>query len=319
MILMNSRRFERTGGRLAVALSLCCCALGFLSGCKSNKSADATPAAQQPPDAIPQGGIPLGMKSGSQFYNLITDLDCAIKVRSLVQDSDGNIVSASGVQLTCDGQQIKLTVGKIEDNWLETADFGRFMVKPLYTLAVFATPDQDRKLKSFLAPNANLFYASLHGDIARVKSLLDAKVNVNAKDPDGNTALILACRNRKLDAVRALLASGADVNAKGEGDTTALISLLDGTSLSDIDVTRVLLAANADVNARKRDGTTALMEASEYGNIEVVNALLAAGANVNARSERGDTALKLATKNHKSDTVQILQSAVTGGKKRQDH
>ena len=61
------------------------------------------------------------------------------------------------------------------------------------------------------------------------------------------------------------------------------------------------------------------MEASEYGNIEVVNALLAAGANVNARSERGDTALKLATKNHKSDTVQILQSAVTGGKKRQDH
>jgi ankyrin repeat protein len=61
------------------------------------------------------------------------------------------------------------------------------------------------------------------GDLARVKSLIAAKADVNAKDEYGLTALILASMGGHLDVVRALLAAKADVNAKSNHGGTALI------------------------------------------------------------------------------------------------
>jgi uncharacterized protein len=68
-----------------------------------------------------------------------------------------------------------------------------------------------------------LLEASAAGDLSRVKTLLAAKTNVNAKDQHGYTALIVASSNGYLEVVRALLAEGADVNAEGAGGFTALV------------------------------------------------------------------------------------------------
>ena len=52
------------------------------------------------------------------------------------------------------------------------------------------------------------------GDPAAVEALLDRGADVDAKDIDGRTALMLAIQNGHLDVVKALIAKGADVNAK---------------------------------------------------------------------------------------------------------
>jgi ankyrin repeat protein len=67
-----------------------------------------------------------------------------------------------------------------------------------------------------------LLEASAAGDLSRVKTLLAAKYNVNAKDVHGYTALILASFDGHLEVVRALLAAGADVNAKAFNGETAM-------------------------------------------------------------------------------------------------
>jgi uncharacterized protein len=318
MILLKARHFGQVHRRYSVVVSLCCFALAVTSGCKPRKSTEATPARQQSQGAVPQGDIPVGVKSGAQSYDLLTDVDCDLKFRSISQDSDRNIVAASGVELICDGQPIKLVDGKIKDNGLETADFGRFMVKPLYTIAILVTPDQDSKLKSALAPNADLCSASEFGYISRVEALLAAKVDVNARNCEGSsTALMLASEEGNLEVVQALMAAGANVNARDDGNYTALIRMLAGWNPEKIKIFDILLEAGASVNARGSDGTTALMQAScNRDEIEVVRALLAAGADVNVVRENGDTPLKLASGNGNGEIVQLLKSAVPAAKRK---
>ena len=65
--------------------------------------------------------------------------------------------------------------------------------------------------------------ASQQGHLDVVQALLAKGADVNAKDNDGATALMLASQNGHLDVVQALLAKGADVNAKANDGVTALI------------------------------------------------------------------------------------------------
>jgi ankyrin repeat protein len=61
-------------------------------------------------------------------------------------------------------------------------------------------------------------------DTRAVNALLDHGANVNAKDPDGNTLLMLvsACDDASPDTVKRLIAGGADLNAKNPRGETAL-------------------------------------------------------------------------------------------------
>ena len=66
--------------------------------------------------------------------------------------------------------------------------------------------------------------------------------------PAGDTALMLAARTGKTDAVRLLIESRADVNAKENwGGTTALMWAV---AERHAEAARLLIAAGADVNAR---------------------------------------------------------------------
>jgi hypothetical protein len=135
----------------------------------------------------------------------VQGVNCKVSGQAFRQDAYGNI-AADGARLVCDGQVVRLvsdklgnacmSTGKVCDAWLETVDFGRLTVKqmpPLNYIALFATAQQNRRLKKFLAPNADLLSASVFGDITRVKSLPAAKVDLNVRGDQGRTALMLAC------------------------------------------------------------------------------------------------------------------------------
>ena len=87
-------------------------------------------------------------------------------------------------------------------------------------------------------------HAAFGGHIETVETLLDAGVDVNAKDDDGATSLMYSLLVR-----------------------------------ADADLVKLLLDAGADVSKKSNDGWMALMLAEEDGHTEVVELLKQAGAN----------------------------------------
>ena len=74
------------------------------------------------------------------------------------------------------------------------------------------------------------------GDIDAVRLLLDRGADVNARDGDGRTALMLACYSDTYaaDVVRLLIERGADVNARTpSGDTAASLAAARGGAIAD--------------------------------------------------------------------------------------
>ena len=73
------------------------------------------------------------------------------------------------------------------------------------------------------ALSAALVAVARWGDAKAVRLLVDRGADVNARDADGRTALMLACNSDtlSLDVVKLLIARGADVNAKTPAGQTA--------------------------------------------------------------------------------------------------
>jgi ankyrin repeat protein len=72
-------------------------------------------------------------------------------------------------------------------------------------------------------PDDLLFDAARRGDVARLQAQLAAGVNINAQNPKGFTALVLASYDDHLDAAKFLLEAGADPNLQDVTGNTALM------------------------------------------------------------------------------------------------
>jgi ankyrin repeat protein len=136
-----------------------------------------------------------------------------------------------------------------------------------------------------------------------LRALVQKKVDVNAAEPDGTTALHWAAYRDDLDSVDLLLRAGAKVNAATDLGVTALYNAAQNGNIA---VVNRLLAAGADPNLALLSGETALMIASRAGKTAVVDALTAKGANPNARGTRGQTALMWAAAQGHADVVKAL-------------
>jgi uncharacterized protein len=139
------------------------------------------------------------------------------------------------------------------------------------------------------AADAKLAQAVKAGDKATIRTLLEQKVDVNAPEVDGTTALHWAVRSDDTDLVDRLLRAGANVKAANRyGITPLYLASVNGNAA----VIERLLNAGADANAVSTEGETALMTASRTGNVAAIKVLLARGADVNAKENwHGETAL----------------------------
>ena len=139
------------------------------------------------------------------------------------------------------------------------------------------------------AQDLRLADAVKNGDREAVRSLLEAKADVNARQPDGSTALHWAAHWEDLETADLLIRAGANVNAANEYGVTPLA--LAATN-RNAPLVEKLLQAGANPNAASWTGERPLLTAANAGSIEVVNGLLAHGADVNAQEpRRGQTAL----------------------------
>jgi ankyrin repeat protein len=149
--------------------------------------------------------------------------------------------------------------------------------------------------------------AAMQGNQDAVRSLLKQKVDVNAPQGDGTTALHWAAYRDDPEMVKLVLAAGA--NAKATTREGAITPLLMACQNGNAAMIETLLKAGSDANAVKTNGTTPLMMAAASGNADAVKMLLAHGANVNAKeSAHGQTALMFSAALNRAAVIKALMA-----------
>jgi ankyrin repeat protein len=142
------------------------------------------------------------------------------------------------------------------------------------------------------------------GSADAVRALLKQKVDVNAAEADGTTALHWAAHASSLELTQLLLRAGAKVNAVNRYGVAPLRLAVENGSAA---VVQALLAAGANPNATLPSGESVLMTAARTGDPATIKALIARGANVNAVEElQGETAVMYAALENHAAAVTVL-------------
>jgi ankyrin repeat protein len=160
-----------------------------------------------------------------------------------------------------------------------------------------------------------LLAAALNNHLTLVKQLLEIGGDVNTKDKQGMTALMVASGSGRTDAkdlplVQALLDGGADPNAVSlQGITSLSSAALAGRAAT----TRMLLAHHANINSQRGGLISPLLTLAvtrtpfpQEDARGTVIALLDGGAQINAQDKRGQTALLQALFGRRTDLARLL-------------
>lgn len=123
-----------------------------------------------------------------------------------------------------------------------------------------------------LTPDDRLLAATATGDLAGIADALAAGADVDARDPQGRTALLVAAQADQPGAFSALVDAGADVDLQDDRlDNPFLWAGAEGR----LEIIRLANEAGADPAISNRYGGVAIIPASERGHVEVVRYLLA--------------------------------------------
>ena len=199
----------------------------------------------------------------------------------------------------------------------------------------------------FLAKKSNpmpeLHIAAAGADLKKLESIIAKGVDINIKDPYGQTALfpVLAVDkepNEKIDFINRMISSGADINStinltgipfsvldvsieyNNDPKVITLIRKQGGKHASiwgaaaggDIKSVGKFLFNGANVSGTNVDKTTPLHFASHYGNKETAELLINKGADVNAKDIDNKSPLDFAIKGNQLETADLLRKH--GGK-----
>jgi ankyrin repeat protein len=113
--------------------------------------------------------------------------------------------------------------------------------------------------------------AAAAGDVGLIRRLLAAGADVDARDDEGRTPILVATVARRTEAVRVLIEAGADVDIRD--DSLANPFLYAGAE-GLLEILRIVNEAGADPAITNRFGGVALIPASERGHVETVRYLL---------------------------------------------
>ena len=161
------------------------------------------------------------------------------------------------------------------------------------------------------APQADgmtaLHWAAYQDDVALARLLVQAGAKVTAASRYGVTPLSLACTNGNAAMVEMLLKAGADPNLPLPGGETPLMTAARTGTLA---VVKALVARGVSVDSKdERRGQTALMWAAAEGHAAVVQSLIDADADFRMRVPSGFTPLLFAVREGRTDVVRVLLKA----------
>lgn len=164
-------------------------------------------------------------------------------------------------------------------------------------------PEMCRELYS-ITP---LQVAASYKNLALVSALLDAKAEIDAKDDNGNNALLTAAFYGNTDVIGLLIKAGASVNSENNMQQKALI-LAAGQGL-EAEAT-FLIDSGADINAENIDKKSPLIVATTASSLATVKMLIAKGASVNHCDKRKRTAFHYVAL---KDDLDVLKELLLAG------
>ena len=142
---------------------------------------------------------------------------------------------------------------------------------------------------------------------AFVALLAAPQLNLQARTPQGETALMIAAIRGWLDEARALVARGADVNQTG---WTPLHYAASGTTAQQTAMIALLLEHHAYIDAESPNKSTPLMMAAQYGTRESVLLLLSEGADPSLKNQLGLSAVDFAMLADRKDMADAVAKAI---------
>ncbi len=167
--------------------------------------------------------------------------------------------------------------------------------------------------------------AAAFNEVGIIQVLLYKGAQIDAQDPDGDTALHFAALIGNIKPMKVLIDAGADVNTSNHHGWTPLMN---SASMGNYECVRILLEKGADVDARSEEGNTSLIllaKSTKPSNIErlkgwkrlllpwdpltTLQILLEKGADVNAKNDKGQTALSAAEENGVVEFTEMLKRA----------
>lgn len=199
--------------------------------------------------------------------------------------------------------------GKTKD-YSDPFCWAAFVLYGEYLITQPATPALGTRKTVTVPPSygASLFEAAEMGDLQGLSSELAKAADINAKNENGQTLLIIAAQEGHTSIIKLLLEKRADVKEVGTGGSALVCAAMKGQTKA---VT--LLAENgADVNEIDSAGMTPLMWATVFTpDPSVIDALIKRGAVVNAKNAEGNTALACAAT--QCNNLGVIHALVNGG------
>ena len=129
-----------------------------------------------------------------------------------------------------------------------------------------------------------------------ISAILDHGADVNARNKQNITALIIACAKRNKDTINVLLNEGADPNIADANGNTCLHYTTQNERCKEVLQARI--SHGVALDATNKGNVTALMIACKNENKEAINVLLNAGTEPNIADADGGTCLHYAAQNH---------------------
>ena len=170
---------------------------------------------------------------------------------------------------------------------------------------VLLLPGSEKEAKSGNNLENFVFYEAVKEEnLESVFQLLKKEINVNIKDRTfGWTPLHWATAHGNLKLISTLLDKGADINAE---DNNLWTPLHEAVSNGNKEVASLLLDKGADVNAEDNNLWTPLHEAISISDLKIAVLLLERGADVNKKDTNLWTPLELAKKEGNRNLIDLL-------------
>lgn len=168
-------------------------------------------------------------------------------------------------------------------------------------------PAEEKRMRKLGQLNSRLIEAVLQCDLRKAKRFLKAGADVNARDSDGRTPLMLINTvegRNATDICELLIKHGADVNAT---DACGMTELMWASLFGHTFNCMLVVEGGASINARSKTGMTALMWAARNGHDTICIYLVEKGADATLADSRRMTALMWAEKNGYSDAADVLR------------